>query len=200
MDSKDRKAHLLIFIVLSGTFINEILCYIMAKKVGNNSILYNVVGIYLMTFLYLIYFRMVFRSHKMKTWSKAAIGILLGVGIINSLFIQPIATIFQNYSLICGSFLIIILSIFFYYNVFKHPAYEEVILLSSPHFWIITMLFFYYASTLLIFASWALILPISLEFTKPLHSINRLLASIAYMVMGLAFYAPKVFTGKYFTT
>jgi len=126
--------------------------------------------------------------------------VFLGAGIVNSLFFQPIVSVFQNYSLILGSFLIIIFSICFYFNVFKREDYMEVNLLSLPYFWIVTMLFFYYASTFLMFASWAFIYPMSSDFVEPLGRLNRLLAAVSYLVMGLAFYAPKVFTGKYFTT
>ncbi len=204
-DRQYRKAHLLIFsifvIVVFQEYIALTIKNLNETHDNNNSIVYNLVGIYLLIPLYLRFFRMVFLSERMKRRIDISILLLFILGIIDSLFFQPVTEIFQHYMLLYGSLVIILFSISFYYKVFTRNDYINSNLLSIPYFWIITMLFFYYSSTFLIWASFSYLLKADYRaFVISLFDLNRLLAGVSYLVMGLAFYAPKVFRGKYFIT
>ncbi|WP_200975099.1 hypothetical protein [Echinicola sp. 20G] len=202
-DRQYKKANILIFSVLAIVFIQEYLSEIVKNysENGNNHIVYNFFGIYLIIILYLIFFKMVFRSNLMKKRINISIVLLLLFGTINSIFFQPFTSIFQHYILIYDSLLIILFSISFYYKVFNRNDYINSNLLSIPYFWIITVLFFYYSSTFLIWASFSFLLKADYQaLVVSLFDLNRLLAGVTYLVMGAAFYAPRVFQGKYFTT
>ncbi|MBD8488770.1 hypothetical protein IFO69_08440 [Echinicola sp. CAU 1574] len=202
-DRQYKKANILIFSVLALVLIQEYLSEVVKNYSanGNNHIIYNIFGIYLLNSLYLIFFKMVFRSELMKKRINISIAFLFFFGIIDSIFFQPVTKIFQHYLLIYGSLMIILYSISFYYKVFNRNDYINSNLLSIPYFWIITVLFFYYSSTFLIWASFSFLLKADYQaLVVSLFDLNRLMAGVTYLVMGFAFYAPKVFQGKYFTT
>jgi hypothetical protein len=114
--------------------------------------------------------------------------------IVNSIFFQPIATTFQNYSWGLASLMIIGLSFYFFYSIFSKNQFEGKSLLSIPEFWIISFLMFFYACSFLYFISFSFYYErMEISLYRQLNFLIKILGATMYLIMGLAFYAPLVF-------
>jgi hypothetical protein len=185
-----KKKHLVIFLVLICTsFVEFRAKQLQLLKINNTLVInsgYIIIGISLLfIFFYLI-------LNKSKTplflWT-----IYITWIIINSIFFQPIATTFQNYSWGLASLIIIGMCFYFFYSIFSKNQFENRSLLSIPEFWIVSFLMFFYACSFLYFISFSFYERMDITLYRQLNFLIKILGSIMYVIMGLAFYAPLVF-------
>ncbi len=67
-------------------------------------------------------------------------------------------------------------------------------LLAVPEFWIISFFMFFYSSSLLFFLSFNFYIEkMEFELLLQLNFLINILGALMYLVMSLAFYAPRVF-------
>lgn len=189
---KYKKGHLIVFCILLLAFTLEIAGFYMSNNGIPNVIYYNLFFIHLETYLILYLFSFVFESKKLNKWLMAAGLSLFLSGIIISLFFQTIF-LFQTYSYALASVLIIFTSIYFYYTIIFQNNYQDIQLVKLPYFWIVSFLFFFYSASFLFFISTNIWLKLDIQLYSSLALMNRILAALMYLIMGLAFYIPFLF-------
>jgi hypothetical protein len=186
-----RKKHLVIFLVLICTSFVEVRAkQLQLLKIPNSLVIntgYIIIGISL---LFVFFYLILDKSKKpLFLWI-----IYITWIIINSIFFQPIATTFQNYSWGLASLMIIGLSFYFFYSIFSKNQFEGKSLLSIPEFWIVSFLMFFYACSFLYFISFSFYYErMDITLYMQLNFLIKILGATMYVIMGLAFYAPLVF-------
>jgi hypothetical protein len=186
-----KKKHLVIFLILFCVSIQEFWALqLKLSKINNSNIVnigYIIIGISL---LFVFFYLILNQSRKpILYWAVYIIWVS-----INSVFFQPIATTFQNYSWALGSVFIIGMCLYFFYSIFSKNQFEDKNLMSIPEFWIISFVLFFYASSFLFFISFSFFYErMDIELYRQLNFLIKILGATMYIVMGLAFYAPYVF-------
>ncbi|WP_194975727.1 hypothetical protein [Aquiflexum lacus] len=189
-----QKKHLLIFLILVCTSVVEVRARQLQLLKINNTLVVNtgyiIIGISL---LFLFFYLTLNQSKKpLYFWI-----IYMGWIIINSIFFQPIATTFQNYSWALGSLLIIGMCLYFFFGLFSKSQFENKNLISIPEFWIVSFLMFFYASSFLYFISFTFYEErMDMALYLQLNFLIKIMGSVMYLVMGLAFYAPHIFRSE----
>src|SRR5690554_11429 len=192
-----KKVHVLITIVLLLGLVIEIIGEITSSFRYNNSLLYNVLFVYLETCLFMYFFYLISDDPKVKKRISMLVLFFVLFGTIFSVFFQPLHLGFHNYSYAVGSLTLILLAINFFLDVFNLTKYEEKNLLSIPYFWIVTVILFFYSATFFYFTHLRLLYDIEPSLIRSVSLIIRFLAGLMYVALGLAFYAPAVFKEKY---
>lgn len=189
-----RKKHLIIFLVLLGTSITEVMTRDLQLSKINNSLVINIGYITISISLLFVFFYFILNQNKLIIFLS---GFYITWIIINSIFFQPIASTFQNYSWALSSFIIIGMCFYYFYEVLTKDKYLNQSLISIPDFWIVSFVLFFYSCSFLYFVSFNFFYDkIDITFYRQLNFLIKILGSSMYMVMGLAFYAPLVFKNK----
>jgi small-conductance mechanosensitive channel len=191
------RTHRLIFVLLFMVLILEIIGEITSRYAYNNSLYYNLLFVYLESCMIFYFFHLIHEEKKIKKTITYALVFYVVLGIIVSIFFQPIHLEFHNYSYAFGSIVIIILAIKFFMDVFNLKRYGDKNLLSIPYFWIITVILFFYSATFFYFTPLRLLYDIDKSLIEPLSIIIQFLAGLMYIVFGLSFYAPYLFRERY---
>lgn len=189
--------HRLIFVLLFMVLVLEIIGELTAQYAYNNSLFYNLLFVYLETCMIFYFFRLIYEEKQIKKAIAYALVFYVALGIIVSVFFQPIHLEFHNFSYAFGSMFIIILAIKFFMDVFNLKRYGDKNLLSIPYFWIVTVILFFYSATFFYFTPLKLLYNIDKSLIDPLSIIIQFLAGLMYTVFGLSFYAPYIFREKY---
>lgn len=186
-----QKKHLVIFLVLICTSFVEVRAKQLQLLKINNSLVINVGYIIIGISLLFFFFYLILNQSKKPLYLWV---VYMTWIIINSIYFQPITTTFQNYSWGLGSLLIIGMCFYFFYGIFSTNQFEEKKLVSIPEFWIVSFLMFFYACSFLYFISFSFFIQgMDITLYKELNFLIKILGSIMYLVMGLAFYAPHLF-------
>lgn len=192
-----KTTHLLIvfFIVLGSTI--EVIGEITSSYGINNSLYYNLLFVYGQTLLFIYFFYLISETTQ---WKKRIIKLstfFVCFGVVYSFYFRSIHLVFHNYSFAIGSLILITLAINFFLDIFNLNKYEDTNLLAVPYFWIVTVILFFYSAAFFYFTPIRFLYDIDIALAEPVFLILRLLAGLMYVVLGLAFYAPCVFKGKY---
>lgn len=115
----------------------------LSMKYINTIALYNFFTLFESVF-YLLFFRAVFSSSRMKKTILTAIIAYFVCWVLNILFVQK--GIFNSYTYVLGCILIVVFSIAYFYFLFRFP--ESGSLIKNPFFWIGIGLLFYYTCTI----------------------------------------------------
>jgi hypothetical protein len=193
-----RKQHRCILIILVAVVVVESYGTYTSLNGIKNAWAYNIVFVYLETLLFLYFFSLVLNNLKFTGIMRILSAIFILWGIINTLYFQEF-DLFQSYSFIFGSMLIIGCCTYFFYLLFDDESIlKNQSLKSFPPFWIITFTFFFYACSFLFFASIRLMNESNFGLLGQILNLIKVLGVLMYLVMGLAFYAPLAFkeTGK----
>lgn len=192
-DNIYKKQHRCIFIILAAVVILESYGTYTSLNGVKNAWVFNVGFVYLETLLFLYFFTLVFKNPKFTRISTILSAIFIVWGILNTLFFQEF-DLFQSYSFIFGSMLIIGCCTYFFYLLFVDESiFKNQSLKSFPPFWIITFVLFFYACSFLFFASVRLMNESNFGLLGQIYSLIKVLGVLMYLVMGLAFYAPYIF-------
>ncbi|RPA67047.1 hypothetical protein EF405_18130 [Cyclobacteriaceae bacterium YHN15] len=185
-----QKKHLVIFFVLICTSFVEFRAKQLQLLKFNNTLVINSGYIIISISLLFIFFYLILNKSKTPLFLWI---IYITWIIINSIFFQPIGTTFQNYSWGLASLIIIGMCFYFFYSIFSKNQFENRSLLSIPEFWIVSFLMFFYACSFLYFISFSFYERMDITLYRQLNFLIKILGSIMYVIMGLAFYAPLVF-------
>lgn len=136
-----------ICLLLVLTLISESIAYLLAFKTGSNIIVYHIYNP-IEFFLLSLYF-----NFTIDIFRRKHVGIYIGffallMGVLNSLYIQPI-TEFNTYYLLFEGLCIISISLFSFYQLMLKDTYTSPV--ADPHFRISFLLLFYWCIT---FISW----------------------------------------------
>ncbi len=185
---ENKRKHLVIFLILLSTSITEVRAKQLQLLKINNTLVVNTGYIILGISLLFLFFYLILNKSKKPLYLWV---IYIGWIIINSIYLQPITTTFQNYSWALGSLLIIGMCLYFFYSIFSKNKFENINLIAVPEFWIVSFLMFFYASSFLYFISFTFYYDkMDIELYIQLNFLIKIMGCIMYMVMGLAFYAP----------
>jgi hypothetical protein len=191
-----KKKHLVIFLILFCVSFQEFWALQLKLSKINNSYIVNIGYIIIGISLLFVFFYLILNQSRKPLFLWAVYMIWVS---INSVFFQPIATTFQNYSWALGSVFIIGMCFYFFYGIFSKNQFEGKNLITIPDFWIVSFVMFFYACSFLYFISFSFFYErMEIELYRQLNFMIRILGVIMYLILGLSFYAPKVFkeTGK----
>lgn len=174
-----------------NTFILYILLTITVEVIGwwyslhqkNNLIFYNFYAV--INFTYLIYLLRSFLINKkmvnMLGWISMVYPLLAFVNIV---LIQGLHN-FNTYTFIIGCTLIVMASIFYFYERIKYPGPNS--LLQDPTFWVSTGLLFYYTCSLPLSGILNTISNMPFYVYKTIYLINVVINSILYLLFSISF-------------
>ncbi len=192
-DNRNQKKFLIIFLILLLITIVEIFGKYKQLLGENNTFIYNIGYVLIGLSLKIFFFYLVFQEKKVKRLVLFLMTSFIIWCVINSLFYQTF-DVFHHYSLAFGSLMIIALCFFYFYGIFFKNWYLEMNLLAVPEFWIISFLMFFYSASLLYFISFSFLTErMEIELLLKLNFLIQIIGATMYMVMGLAFYAPRLF-------
>ncbi|SMD42707.1 hypothetical protein SAMN00777080_1269 [Aquiflexum balticum DSM 16537] len=191
---ENRKKHLVIFLILLCTSITEVRARQLQLLKINNTLVVNTGYIIIGISLIFLFFYFILNQSKKPLYLWV---VYMAWIIINSIYFQTITTTFQNYSWALASLLIIGMCLYFFYSIFSKNQFENINLIAVPEFWVVSFLMFFYASSFLYFISFTFYYDkMDIELYMQLNFLIKIMGSIMYLVMGLAFYAPYIFRNK----
>jgi hypothetical protein len=191
-NKKELLNHRLIFGTLAWVLIFESFGLKTARQGINNSLLYNISWVYIESLLLVGYFYLLEKSpHFMKRMLYIS-GWILAIGLINSLFFQPIDLALQYFSLLPFGIFIIFLSIRLLKNIMTLKLYPDHNLLAIPHFWISSTVLFFYLESLLLFGTYQFNPEFVVENVIVLFTFNKFMAGLMYLFFGIAFFLPQL--------
>lgn len=190
---KYRHTHLITLFILLFVFFLEAAGEYTASRKIHNLMLYNICWVYLESFLLIYYLYKLENEKPLKKYIQLGVLSITVWGIVNSLWIQPLDTVFQFYSLLPFALLILFLAGRFLYRVLTLQVYAHSNLLAVPHFWIVIGIIFFYVEALLFFGFMNFYPDFDMEIALPWLRFNRVVAAIMYLSFGLSFYTPYLF-------
>jgi hypothetical protein len=164
-----------------------------AQKGINNSLLYNICWIYIESLLLILYFLQFEKSKTVKKIILIISSFLLVWGIVNSVFFQPISTVFQFYSFLPNGIFILVLCVWFLYNLLNLRIFKDWNLIALPHFWISTAILFFYIEAVLVFGLYQFSPQFVIDNVSVIFGFNRMMAGMMYLIFGVSFYLPLLF-------
>jgi hypothetical protein len=192
-----RKVNAIVFIILLVAILSEIFWHLMPKTVDSKYVHYNLLFVYLKILVMLGLFHQLPFSCQLQKRVLPTTAVFLVVGVIISLFVQPLETGVQSYTYLVGHGLILFFCIIFFKDILKQNRYQEVNLLSLPYFWIASWILFSFGESYIFFI-------LSYSFPEignygvgqAVHWV-QFFAGLMYLSLGLAFYAPFIFSKNY---
>lgn len=191
---KESDLHKYIFFVIGYVLIFELYANYLAYDGRQNVWVYNLFFVIGETLIILLYLRYLFDSKPIKKIIVLFIYGFLTLSIINTLFFQDPTEMLQHYSHLLGSFGVVAFSCVFLYRVFLNDQYWDQSLLSVPHFWNVSAILLFYCPNLIYFGSINIIWDIDRQYITILSSMNRVFAAILYLILGISFYTPLIFS------
>lgn len=183
---KNEKFHLLCAIFLSYISILEIIGrYYFIKKI-NNIIIYNFGFVLAEILLILLLYHLIFRNRKYSKFLLYSGLFFILYFVFNALYLQSI-TIFQSYTYMVGSLIIISFSMLFFYEEVQksNQVWDNLIL--NPEFWTVSLMGVFFASTIFGFTAMNTINEqMSIDLILQIFSLIRVVGAIMYLGMGAA--------------
>ncbi|EOZ95946.1 hypothetical protein A33Q_2539 [Indibacter alkaliphilus LW1] len=182
----------LISITLFVVLVLELAGAYTASQKINNTLLYNIGWIYLESFLLIAYF---YSLEQSLVWRKRTVqltGLLFIWAVLNSLLFEPISGALQYYSLFPFGVLLIVLSCRLIRQILTLRIDPEKKLIYIPHFWIGFVVLFFYLEALLLFGAYQLYPEFVVKNVNIMFNLNKLMASLMYLVFGFAFILPNL--------
>ncbi|GAB3660036.1 hypothetical protein GCM10028791_33750 [Echinicola sediminis] len=191
-----KKAHKVLLFTLVFVFLLEAAGEYTASRRINNTLLYNICGVYLQSFLLVFYLKLLEPTKAARSNINLALGGIAAWGIFNSIWLQPIDKELQFFSLLPFGLLIIFLACRFFYRVLQLSLYPEENILAIPHFWIAVGMVFFYVEVLVLFGIFQFVPGLNYEIVRLWAQFNRLVAGLMYLSFGFSFYTPFLFMEK----
>lgn len=192
-----RKVNAIVFVILLTVILSETFWEIALHSDSNTFLYYNILFVYLKTIVTLVLFHQLPFSCQLQRKVLPTIAVFVVLGVLNSLFGQPLDADVQSYSYLIGHGMILFYCIIFFKDILKQNRYQEVNLLSLPYFWIATLILFYFGESYIFFIL-SYYFPVIGNFRMG-HLVQwvQIFAGIMYLSFGLSFYAPFFFRKKY---
>lgn len=184
-----------------GIILGVLILVLMFESIGsytasmkiNNSLLYNICWVYAESLLLVLYFYKFERSTSAKKNILLVSFLLLLWGIVNSVFFQPISTVFQFYSFLPNSLFILVLCVRFLSDMLNLRIFKDWNLIALPHFWISTAILFFYVEAVLVFGLYRFSPQFVVDNVSIIFGFNRMMAGMMYLIFGLSFFFPTIF-------
>lgn len=193
---KDRGLHLLSFVILGLITFTEVYGRYLGTLKVNNALLYNINFVWIETVLLLWFLAWTIPGEKPKKAIQILGLLFIGFSSVNLFVFQPYNT-FQSNAHTLGMMLIVGLCLVYFYKIMSQDLYMDRSLLSVPQFWINAFILFFYATSFLFFISFQLLTDtMERQLIIDLYVYVKIMSALLYLVMGLAFYAPLVFSDQ----
>ncbi|MFD2200430.1 hypothetical protein [Shivajiella indica] len=182
-----------IIVILFLALVMELAGAYTASKGINNSLLYNFGWVYAES-LSLIFYLCLLEVNR--AFRRRIGWISLGIvcwGLVNSLFFQPIDSVFQYFTFLPFALLIVFLVFRFMIQLIQMKTYADSDLIQLPHFWISWAILLFYIEAILLFGTYQFHPVFVLDHLHLLFTINQLVAGLMYLVFGLAFMLPWLY-------
>ncbi|WP_194975729.1 hypothetical protein [Aquiflexum lacus] len=187
-----RSIHILILVILAWVLAFESYGLITSRKGINNSLLYNVSWVNVESLLLISYFYILEKSQQFKKRIIQTSLIIIAWGVVNSIFLQPIALSLQYYSLLPFAAFIIFLAIRLLKNLLNLQLFPDQNLMAIPHFWISSTVLFFYLEALLLFGTYQFNPEFVVENVIVLFAFNKFMAGLMYIFFGISFIFPHL--------
>lgn len=189
-------AHRIILGILALVLVLETIGLLTARQRINNAMVYNIGFVYLESFLLIAYF---FSLEKSILFRKIIVLVTLLIvtwGMVNSVQIQPMQSVFQYFTFLPFGLLILFLAGRLLSQILNLRIFQDWDLLLLPHFWIATIVIFFYLEALLLFGANQFDPQFVSNNLRILFGFNKFLAGFMYFVFGFAFFIPLIY-GKF---
>ena len=179
--------------ILAMVLVLETVGLLTARQRINNSLGYNIGFVYLESLMLIGYFYFMEKSLFFRKIILLVTLFLLVWGIIVSVQVQDIRTVFQYFAFLPFGLFILFLSGKLLSQILNLRIFEDWDLLLLPHFWIATATIFFYLEALLIFGTYQFNPEFVVANVKVLFGFNRFIAGTMYFVFGFAFFIPLIY-------
>ncbi|MEX2512522.1 MAG: hypothetical protein WD398_06425 [Cyclobacteriaceae bacterium] len=164
---------------------------------GNTNVLvYNLFFVIGETLLLLGYLRYLMDNREAKRAVIIFSVFFLIWSVVNSLYFQDITGLFQHYTHLLGSLGVVFFSCYIMYKLFLSEGFWDRPLMTVPHFWNVAAILLFYCPNFIYFGSLNLMWDIDRWYLDVLASTNRIFAATLYLILGLSFYSPIIFSGS----
>nr|MBI1232733.1 hypothetical protein [Cytophagales bacterium] len=185
--------HRVVFYVLLGTLVSEIIWEAYQYSPKDSIILYNLLFTYLRITLMLILIYCLPYSCQIQNKVMLSLWLFLGFGVVNSIWMQNITTSIQSYSQMLGNGIILLFALIFFKDIIRQNKFRDKNLLSLPYFWIATFMLFSFGETFIFYLFSTLFFPVQLTNLGFIQMFVKFFAGLMFLVFGIAFYIPLVF-------
>lgn len=179
----DKLIFRLFSLFLFTTFIIELLAHKMAENKQSNIFIYNLFTAFEFCF-YFFFFHFVLKEYWKKSKIYYIITLYAGLALINIFLIQG-KNHFHTYTYLIGCMICIILSITYFYFLFKYSKVSN--LTKDAVFWISTGLLLYYSCTLPIYGIINSLTYLSVPFYKEFGFIISFMNIVLYLLFTIGF-------------
>ncbi|EPR68651.1 hypothetical protein [Cyclobacterium qasimii] len=193
-----RRINFLVLLILFTELLSVFIWSNSEASVAGNAYLFNLLYVYIRpTTMLLLFSQLPFSCQLQKTVLPATAGFIF-VGILISLYLQPIDLNLQSYTYLIGHALVLSYSVIFFKDILKQSKFRDVNLLSLPYFWMASLILFSYGERYIFFILTYYYPSIGNYVVGHVFIWVQFLAGIMYLSLGLSFFAPRVFN-KYYT-
>ncbi|MEX2512576.1 MAG: hypothetical protein WD398_06705 [Cyclobacteriaceae bacterium] len=195
--SEYNKINVVVFLVLMASLLSEYIWEYTKVDGSNSYLLYNLLYVYLKPTLMLLLYTQLPFSCGLENKIFPTLVIFIGIGVLNSMYFQPLAANIQSYTYLIGHGLVLFYSIIFFKDILTHRRYSEINLLSLPYFWIAALILFSFGEGYIFFILTYYFPPLGSFSMGHVFQWVRFSTSVMYLSMGMAFFAPLVFRRGY---
>ncbi|WP_339924786.1 hypothetical protein [uncultured Cyclobacterium sp.] len=193
-----RKINFLVILIIFTELLSVFIWTNSEASIRGNSFLFNLLYVYIRpTAMLLLFSQLPFSCQLQKTVLPTTIAFIF-VGVLISLYVQPINLKLQSYTYLIGHALVLSYSVTFFKDILKQSKFRDVNLLSLPYFWMATLILFSYGERYIFFILTYYYPSIGDYGVGHVFIWVQFLAGIMYLSLGLSFFAPRVFK-KYYT-
>lgn len=179
----DKLIFRLFSLFLFTTFIIELVADKMAENKQSNIFIYNLFTTFEFCF-YFFFFHLVLKKYLKESKIYYIIALYVALALVNIFLIQG-KNNFHTYTYILGCMICIILSITYFYFLFKYLTVSN--LTKDVVFWISTGLLFYYSCTLPVFGIINFLTNLAVPFYKELAFIIEFTNIVLYLLFTIGF-------------
>lgn len=192
-----KKINALVLLILMSELLSESIWTLTRASEKDSFLLYNLLYVYLRPTVLLLLFSHLQYSCHLQRKVLPTMGVFLLLGILNSLFFQPILAGVQSYSFLLGHGMVLFYCIIFFKDMLYQNKFRDVNLLSLPYFWMASLILFSIGESYVLFIL-TYYLP-SLGNYRMGHVFHwvQFFGGIMYLTLGLSFYAPLIFKRSY---
>jgi hypothetical protein len=192
-----KKINFLVLFILVTELLSVAIWSITRSSLYENVFLFNILYVYIRPAALLLLFSKLPYSCKLQRTVLPVTVAFLFLGMVISIFFQPIGENLQSYTYLIGHAVVLFYSIIFFKDLLKQSKFRDINLLSLPYFWIASLILFSYGERYIFFIFTYYFPSAGSYGVGNVFLWVQFLAGIMYLCMGLSFFAPRVFNRHY---
>jgi len=192
-----RKINFLVLFILITELLSVVIWSITKSSIYDNVLLFNILYVYIRPTVLLLLFSNLPYSCKLQRTVLPATMAFLFLGMVISIFFQPIMETLQSYAYLIGHAMVLFYSIIFFKDILKQSKFRDINLLSLPYFWMASLVLFSYGERYFFFIFTYYFPSVGSYGAGNVFILVQFVAGIMYLSLGLSFFAPRVFNRYY---